>query len=68
MKRVFILFFCLTIAFGAVPKDRVNICDLINCEVTLGPPTKAPPTKAPSPPPAVAPSLKNYGLIVAELV
>ena len=74
MKTPFLFLSCLAIAFGAVPKDRFNICAFIDCKATQGPPSQ-PPTQPPTTqsPTTQAPTTSsdesgNYELIKAQLV
>ena len=74
MKTSLILLSCLAIAYSAIPRDRFNICDFIDCNATKPPTTKPPPTTksplttTPSSNSASGPSNGNFGLIKAQLV
>ena len=44
MGKVLILFSLLSLAFGGVPKNRFNICDVIDCGETKEPLKSTTPT------------------------
>ena len=68
MKTSLILLSCLAIAFSAIPKDRFNICAIIDCNATKPPPTtKATFPTTPSPTES-GPVSGNFGLLKAQLV
>ena len=65
MKTSLVLLSCLAIAYSAIPRDRFNICDFIDCNATKPPTTKPPPTTK-SPPTATPHSKARVVIVITK--